>query len=375
MTESPVLFEERAAANGLRVAFATLNAPKSLNALTQTMIDALHPQLDRWACDPAIACVVLAGSGEKAFCAGGDVVGIYRSIQERPGGPNPAAERFFESEYRLDYLIHTFPKPVLCWGHGIVMGGGLGLMAGASHRVVTERSRIAMPEITIGLYPDVAGSWFLNRMPGRVGLFLGLTAARLNAADALYVGLADYFLDSSRRQEVMERLPQLDWAEDPELNRGQLSLLLREFADQDAGERPDSAVLRHLDLINHVCDRHSVEHIRTALERQGDAGDPWIAEAQQALAAGSPTSARVIFEQYRRGCHLSLREAFQMEMLMSINMIRRPDFAEGVRALLVDKDRAPQWKPPGLEQVDDALVEAQFRLPAGIPSNPLADLT
>src|SRR5690606_3190798 len=202
MTEHAVLFEERAAGGGKRIAFAQLNAEKSLNALNQTMIDLLRPRLAAWAEDPAIACVVLSGSGDKAFCAGGDIIGLYRAMREHPGGPNPLVERFFETEYRLDYQIHTYPKPILCWGHGIVMGGGLGLMAGASHRVATERSRIAMPELGIGFFRDVGASWFLNRMPGRLGLYLGLTGSTLNATDALYAGLADYFVPAAQRDAV-----------------------------------------------------------------------------------------------------------------------------------------------------------------------------
>ncbi|MDN5849582.1 MAG: enoyl-CoA hydratase/isomerase family protein, partial [Nitrococcus sp.] len=173
MSDQSVLFEERPAKNGRKLGFARLNAERSLNALSQAMIDALQARLSDWAQDPAIVCVVIEGSGAKAFCAGGDVIALYDSMRAHPGGPNPVAKRFFETEYRLDYQIHTYPKPVLCWGHGIVIGGGLGLMAGASHRVVTETSHIAMPEITIGLYPDIGATWFLNRMPGRVGSFLG----------------------------------------------------------------------------------------------------------------------------------------------------------------------------------------------------------
>ena len=373
MTDAAIVFEERPAASGARVAFATLNTPKALNALSQEMIDDLHPRLAAWNADPGIACVVLSGEGDRAFCAGGDVVGLYRSIMEHPGGPSPDAEHFFETEYRLDYLIHTFDKPLLCWGHGIVMGGGLGLMAGASHRVVTGKSMIAMPEITIGLYPDVGATWFLNRMPGRVGLFLGLTGARLNAADALFVGLGDYFIEGDRREAVFQGLLETPWDSDAELNHGHLSLLLRRFADESAGERPHSALLSHLDLINHVCDRHSVQGIYDAITA-ADNDDPWVRHARESFEQGAPTSARLIFEQYRSGRHLSLREAFQREILMSVNMIRRPDFAEGVRALLVDKDRNPRWQPASLDEVDQALVARQFRLPEGYRANPLADL-
>lgn len=373
MTEQPVLFEERDAANGKNIGLATLNAEKALNALSTDMIDALRPQLAAWAADPQIACVVLCGAGDKAFCAGGDVIRMYHAIRENPGGPTPFAESFFETEYRLDYQIHTYAKPILCWGHGIVMGGGLGLMAGASHRVVTERSRIAMPEITIGLYPDVGGTWFLNRMPGRTGLFLGLTSANLNAGDALFTDLADYFVASTQRDAMLDALTAVDWEDDALRNHGHLSLLLRRFQDQSLDERPASNVLKHLDFIGHVTDHSSVTGILETL-REHDNDDDWVAGAAKALQGGSPTSARLIFEQYRRGKHLSLKEAFMRELNMSIQCTRRHDYAEGVRALLVDKDRSPRWQPASIAEVTDEIVEAHFALPAGYEVSPLEDL-
>ena len=210
---APVLFEELTAANGRRIGIATLASEKTLHAISLEMVSLLTPQLQRWQADPGVAMVLLQAQGEKAFCAGGDLQQLYRSMCEHHASPerediraNRYAAEFFEQEYRLDYLIHSFAKPILCWGHGIVMGGGIGLMAGCSHRVVTERSRLAMPEITIGLYPDVGGSWFLARMPGKTGVFLALTGANLNANDALFAGLADYRVAQSAKQSVIDAL-------------------------------------------------------------------------------------------------------------------------------------------------------------------------
>ncbi|EWG99884.1 hypothetical protein Q427_22465 [Halomonas sp. BC04] len=182
MTELAVIFDERPTRDGGRIGVATLNAPKSLNALTLTMAQQLMAKLDAWAVDRSIVAVWLEGAGEKAFCAGGDVVALYRSMTEEgenrgSGRDSVFAETYFTTEYRLDYRIHTYPKPILLWGDGIIMGGGLGLTAGASHRIVTETTRIAMPEITIGLYPDIGASWFLNRMPPGIGAYLGITGA------------------------------------------------------------------------------------------------------------------------------------------------------------------------------------------------------
>src|SRR3990167_4431209 len=179
-TQMNMQFEERPAQHGMRIGIASLDAEKSLNALSLPMIEALDAKLKAWADDPSIACVMLRGNGPKAFCAGGDVVQLVHQCREHPGEIPPLAARFFADEYRLDHRIHTYPKPLICWAHGYVLGGGLGLMQGAAIRIVTPSSRLSMPEITIGLYPDVGGSWFLARLPGRFGLFLGLTASQIN---------------------------------------------------------------------------------------------------------------------------------------------------------------------------------------------------
>lgn len=371
--EQAVIFEEREAGGGKRLGFARLNAEASLNALNQAMIDLLAPQLATWAEDDAIACVILLGSGERAFCAGGDVVGLYHAMREAPGGPNPLAERFFESEYRLDYQIHTYPKPILCWGSGIVMGGGLGLMAGASHRVVTERSRIAMPEVAIGFYPEVGATWFLNRMPGRTGLFLGLTGASINAADALYVGLADYFLLAEQQSAVFAALQAAAWTAESQSNHEILSGVLRKLAEAQQENKPASNVAEFRELIDQITERRTVAGIIEALRAHQHVSD-WLAGGLAALEAGSPTSARVVLEQLQRGRHLSLKEVFILELNMSIQFTRRHDFAEGVRALLVDKDRNPQWQPARLADVTDAAVAEYFQAPQGFERSPLADL-
>lgn len=373
MTEAAVLFDERVAANGKRIGFAQLNAEASLNALSQAMIDLLRPQLDAWANDEGIACVVLLGRGERAFCAGGDIVSLYNAMRENAGASREQAERFFETEYRLDYQIHTYPKPMLCWGDGIVMGGGLGLMSGCSHRVVTERSRIAMPEGGIGFFPDVAGTWFLNRMPGRTGLYLGLTGASMNAADALYLDLADFFIRSEQRDAIFEALREAHWSGDASANQQELSLLLRRFSAQSQKALPVSKVQQHRQLIDRVTDRTSVADILSALSEE-QTEDEWLASALKSLQRGSPTASMVFFEQYRRGRHLSLKEVFILELNMAVQFTRRHDFTEGVRALLVDKDRQPKWQPATLAEVSAAEVNAYFEPPAGFTPSPLADL-
>ena len=174
-----VLFDNIQTACGRLFGRITLNSPDKLNALTLSMMDLIDQQLDAWANEPKVVGVLLDATGDRAFCAGGDVVGVYNAIKKTAKGEVPQfAEDFFTCEYRLDYRIHTYKKPIICWGHGVVMGGGIGLMSGASHRVVTPKTRMAMPEITIGLYPDVGGSWFLPKLPGKIGSFFGRPYAR-----------------------------------------------------------------------------------------------------------------------------------------------------------------------------------------------------
>lgn len=373
-----VLFREREAPGGLRIGYAELNLEKALNALSLDMIRLLDPQLQRWAADPRIACVVLHGAGTKAFCAGGDVRSLRDAILAHQGAPapNPQAQAFFAEEYRLDYSIHTYPKPILVWGSGIVMGGGLGLLAGASHRVVTETSRIAMPEISIGLYPDVGGSWFLRRMPGRTGLFLALTGASLNGSDALDLGLADFFLRSADQQALFEELAQAQWSERAEDNRAVLSRVLRRFAKEANAARPPSNVQAHAAAIDSLTDADSLAEIVAAIT--GYSGeDPWLKKAAASLGAGSPTSAGLIWELWQRARHLGLAEVFRLELIVSLQCCAHPDFAEGVRALLIDKDNKPQWSPRTLAGLTPQWLAGHFAAPWPLRTNaghPLADL-
>ena len=372
MADDSILFSTIATASGHRFGRATLNAPASLNALSLEMVDRLGAQLEAWAADAEVAGVVLDATGEKAFCAGGDVLGLRRSALETTPGEVPAhAAAFFEREYRVDYRIHTFPKPVLAWGHGIVMGGGIGLLAGASHRVVTEKTRLAMPEVAIGLHPDVGGSWLLGRAPGRSGLFLALTGAPMNASDACFAGLADLVLRQADHGAVLEAIAGAAWSGEPTRDGTTLSQLL---AARGAGvERPASALRTHLDRIDAVIGHDRVVDIAPRLAALATDADPWLANAGAAFAKGSPTSALLAFEMQRRVRHLSLADAFRLEYQASVGCCMHGDFPEGVRALLVDKDKSPRWHPPTLAEVDAVRIEAHLA-PRFTGPHPLADL-
>ncbi|ROU09476.1 enoyl-CoA hydratase/isomerase family protein [Lysobacter enzymogenes] len=377
---APVLFEERQGAHG-RIGIATLDAPATLNGLSLEMARLLDAQLQRWAQDPALAVVWLQGAGEKAFCAGGDLHGLYRGMREQrargrwdgddfadPRG-NVHAEAFFETEYRLDYRIHTYPKPLLCWGHGIVMGGGIGLMAGASHRVVSERSKLAFPEIAVGLYPDVGGSWLLARVPERAGLFLALTGAPLNAGDAIRARLADHHLPEARRADALQAATDAPWSFDAARDRATLTVLLQGLAEP----APAGPLQQHAATVADLCAADSLEATAARIEAL-DCDDPWLQTARKTFAAGAPGSARLGYELQRRAASLSLADTFRLEYWTSLHCAAHGDFAEGIRALLIDKDRNPRWNPATLAQATASWAESFFRAPDAAQPHPLADL-
>lgn len=366
-----VLFDELATDNGQLIGVATLNSSATLNALSVPMIRLLTPRLRRWASDPRIVAVILRGAGEKGFCAGGDIRDLYDSIRRYGPAVNPYANGFFAMEYELDYLIHVYRKPIVCWGHGIVMGGGIGLMAGASHRIVTQNSRLAMPEIGIGLYPDVGGSWLLRRMPGRVGLFLALTGAPLNAADAIFCGVADYHVESHRYDEVVAAMQGMNWGSDVRANRAALSRQLSLLSNR-AGV--DSRVRSAFDTINELMAGDDLTDIAARLQSFGG-DDQWLIDAAASFRRGSPTSASLAFELWNRVVRLSLADVFRLEYWASLGCCAHSDFAEGVRALLIDKDRKPVWQPATLAEVSPAIIEAhlQPRLAGPHPLDHLKD--
>jgi enoyl-CoA hydratase/carnithine racemase len=368
MNEDVVVFSEIDTAGGQRFGVATLNAPAALNALSVAMVRLLTPRLRAWAHDGAIVGVVLQAGGEKAFCAGGDLRQLHWTLLECGQGRNAYAEQFFGEEYALDYLIHTYPKPFLCWGHGIVMGGGIGLLAGASHRVVTLQSRLAMPEINIGLYPDVGGSWFLRRMPGRVGLFLALTAANFNASDAIFCGLADVLVPQQAKSAVLEAIGATTWAGNAAADRATLSRLLA-TAGQGA-EAPASKLREHFDEINALMAGDDLLDIARRLRelRQRQIGDPWLQAAGETFTKGAPSSAALSFALWQRVQRMSLAEVFRLEYRVSLGCCAHADFAEGIRAVLVDKDRNPQWNPARLEDVTPDFVNDHFRPRGEMPA-------
>lgn len=370
---SAVLFEELNTESGFKIAHATLNKPASLNALGLDMIELLTPQLEAWQQDEKVALVVLDGSGDRAFCAGGDIVSMYHSMQSAQNKTDDfSLQAFFSLEYHLDHLIHTFSKPILVWGNGIIMGGGLGLMCGASHRIVTESARIAMPEISIGLYPDVGGSYFLNRMPEGCGLFLGLTGASINANDALYVNLADYFVPHDAKFALFERLLSANW-QAPTL-RQTLDSICAEFDSLHQGQLPEGNLPTQQSWLSGLAQKNTLPDAVNYIQAAPSDNNKWLSKAQHTLSAGSAISAHLVFEQLARGKNMALAECFKMELGLSCKCGEFGEFYEGVRALLIDKDNQPNWRYKSVEDTPQEVVASFFAAPWADDEHPLAHL-
>lgn len=325
----------------------TLNRPKALNSLTYPQVLRITEALEAWTVEPAVQLVILDGAGGRALCAGGDIRAMYDSAQEGSG----FARRFWADEYRLNASIGRYPKPYVALMDGIVMGGGIGLAGHASHRIVTERSQLAMPETTIGLVPDVGGSWLLSRAPGEIGVYLGLLGHRMGAADALYAGFADYHVPSAKLPELVAGL----------VRPGPAPAEVIEALTIPPGT---SELRQRRDQIDSLFGHDSVEAIRAALE---EAGTEWAAQRLADLATRSPKALKLALKSIReaRGV-FSLAEALRIEYRLTSRLFEDGEFIEGVRALIVDKDRAPKWNPPRLEDVTPEMVTGYFApLPPG----------
>lgn len=321
----------------------TLDRPKALNALTLDAVRAMRAALDAWAREPAVTRVVIEGAGEKAFCAGGD---IRRLVEAGKAGRREEAESFWREEYELNALIESYPKPYVALIDGICMGGGVGVSLHGSHRVAGERYLFAMPEVGIGFFPDVGASYVLPRLPGKTGLYLALTGARLKQADALFTGLATHAVASAAMPEVRAGLVA---GED-------VDGLLKRYAHPPAGA---DLVPKAVTITMCFCES-SVEAIVSSLEREAADGNAPAAEILGLMRGKSPTSQKIAFEQMRRGAGLSFAEAMRMEFRIVSRILDGQDFYEGVRAVLIDKDQAPRWTPARLEDVTPEMVEAYF---------------
>ncbi|KJY91706.1 enoyl-CoA hydratase [Vibrio neptunius] len=369
-----VYFKEQLCQDGsTKIGVATLDNAPSLNALTYDMLALLKQKLESWQADDSVVCVLLEGQGEKAFCAGGDVRTMHDVMRDKSSQDIEAfCTTFFKLEYQCDYLIHTFTKPIIAWGEGIIMGGGMGLYMGCSHKVVTPTTRLAMPEVSIGLYPDVGATWFLNRLEPGVGLFLGLTGVMINGSDALDVNLADHMVLSKEKESLIERLLSLHW-HDKEDAYDAVTDLLIEFGDNVNGHRPDPQMLPFMQDIQRACSASTVVEVSNnilALKGQSK----WLDIAKSNHASGSPITSHICFRQLNQYKDLSLADCFRLELNLSVRSGLLGEFREGVRARLIDKDGEPKWQFSRVDNVDEAVIDTLFTSLWDEKSHPLAKL-
>ncbi|SAK55549.1 enoyl-CoA hydratase/isomerase [Caballeronia calidae] len=351
-----------------RVALVTLDRPHALNALSHDMIALLADIFARCAGDDSIAAVVLRGAGDKAFCAGGDIRKLYHAARNDPHHETPWLQ-FFIDEYRLDYTIHRFAKPVIALMDGIVMGGGMGLAQGAALRIATERTRMAMPETRIGLLPDVGATYFLRVLPRDLALYIGLTGARLSGADAKRVGLADECVPSTWLRGFVERLERMRW-DDAQDAMTQLKRVFVPGANIERHAPLDdirAQIRRHFS----VCPTGGVERIVASL---ADDESDWARATLATLESHSPTMLEVTYHALMRGRQMSLADCFRMELGVVYRAIDDGDFVEGVRALIIDKDERPRFAPTTLAQVRAERVQHFLSSPWRKEMHPLADL-
>ncbi len=346
------------------IARVTLNRPEALNALTLAMIEALERLLPELAADPAVHALVMRGAGGKAFCAGGDVRALYESFHA--GGD--LHREFFVHEYRLDHLLHRYPMPFIAIADGITMGGGMGLAQGSRLRVVGEKTRIAMPEVGIGLIPDVGGSYFLSRLPGEVGTYLALTGSELGAADAIDAGLADHYLAPDARARVEDALRERGASASFDEARATLRAL--------AEPPPPAPLARWRGAIDRHFRHGTVAAILGSLGAESDpALRDWATATGELMRRRSPTMLAVALRALRLGRGLGLADCLRMEYTIVQHCFVHGDLVEGVRALLIDKDKRPRWRPARIDEVDPAAVEEFFRPePGAHPLAALADL-
>lgn len=325
------------------VGHLTLNRPAALNVLSLSMVREMQAQLQRWADDPGVHAVLVRGAGEKAFCAGGDIRALYQAY--RTGSPEWL--RFFTEEYALDLYIYQYPKPYVALLDGYVMGGGMGISQGGALRIVTERTRMAMPEVIIGFFPDAGGSYFLSRLPGALGTYLGVTGRQIGAADAIHCGLADCMLPSARMADFISKLNDLAWDGEP---LAQINTLAASM--QQTPSPPELPLAGLRDAVDRHFSLPTVAAIQASLSAETDARlAGWAQDTLKSMAKSSPLAMCTTREELRRARDLPVEECLRMELGMVEKWMARGDIMEGIRALIIDKDNQPSWNPPALNEV------------------------
>lgn len=340
------------------IGVAELDNPEALNALSKTMIEQLYNSLLDWQTDDRVVAVFLHAKGEKAFCAGGDIQAIYQVLKNRESEPEQAQqvlEDFFTLEYRCDHLIHTYSKPVIAWGHGYLMGGGVGLFMGASQRIVASNTRFAMPEVKIGLYPDVGATYFLNKLPQHFALFISLTSAQINADDMKALGLCQWVSEPDNKSRFVNELLNIEWGSQTDLNETIGSIL----SEMESGTLGAGLMMPFREQIEHMCAANSLSAMVDRI-LSADIENKWFNNAQRALAYGSPLSMQISYRQLTQYRTLSLDACFALEYGLTIHCGMEGDFREGVRSLVIDKSNDPNWLYTDISSVPNGLLDRFF---------------
>ncbi|NWZ14767.1 HIBCH protein, partial [Agelaius phoeniceus] len=328
----------------------TLNRPKALNALNLPMIQKIYPQIKTWEQDPETFLIIIKGTGGKAFCAGGDI----RAITEAGKVGDKLIQDFFIGEYRLNNAIGTCKKPYVALIDGITMGGGVGVSVHGHFRVATEKTVFAMPETAIGLFPDVGGGYFLPRLSGKIGYYLALTGCRLKGRDVLKAGIATHFVESEKLPALEKDLIALKSPSKEKIADLLNSYHMKCTIDQEK----EFSLDEHMEKINSLFSANSMEEIVKKLKQDGS---PFAMKQLETINKMSPTSLKLTLRQLREGASMSLQEVLRMEYRLSQACMKGHDFYEGVRAVLIDKDQSPKWKPAALEEVSDEFVDNCFK--------------
>lgn len=373
--EAAVLAKEILSHDGQhRIGVMTLNSAKTMNAVDLNMVNLIDDILARWQADDGIVAMVMHGAGDKAFSAGGDIRQLYSSMKAEGGEHLKYADAFFKGEYSKNYRVHRFGKPLIAWGHGFVMGGGLGLFIGANHRVGTETLKLAWPEIRIGLFPDVAGSYYLSRLAFPLGHWMALTGSQMNAIDCKKAGLINYCVVNNELDDLIDQLRLQPWQANKAMNNQYVRELLTQFEQKsDAGQlessfpeskfegneeqikqlfsgMPDQAFTPFAD--NQQALKSVAERINTI-----DSDNVWFNQGRDNFNSGCPATAHLIMRQLQLGKNMTLKEVVKWELILALQSVRHPDFAEGIRAMVVDKDFKPNWQHASVADVSEDWVD------------------
>jgi enoyl-CoA hydratase/carnithine racemase len=365
-----VLAEEVLSHDGQhRIGIMTLNSASTMNAVDLEMVNLIDDILARWQADDGIVAMVMCGAGDKAFSAGGDILKLYNSMQAEGDEHLKYADAFFHGEYSKNYRVHRFGKPLIAWGHGFVMGGGLGLFIGASHKVGTETLKLAWPEIRIGLFPDVAGSYYLSRLPFPLGHWMALTGSQMNAVDCKQLGLINYCVPHNALGGLIEQLRLQPWQENKAMNNQTVRELLNRIEQQGDVTFPASNLVSNQAIIEPIFATMLAQHSisladnKSALEaiaahmKGVETDNAWFNQGRDNFSSGCPATAHIIMRQLQLGKNMTLKEVVKWELILALQSVRHPDFLEGIRARVVDKDFQANWQHGSVEDVPPEWIE------------------